>query len=86
MIVVLPREGETLDTVITRFKDVPVREIFLALRQSQAEFSNDAVDVYFPRMNVVSDITLNKILMEVSKIIYVFIFGNRQLKKSSVCT
>lgn len=67
MIVVLPREGETLDNVIRRFPHVPVREIFVALRESQTKFSDDPVDVYFPRLNVTSDQTLNKILMEVSK-------------------
>lgn len=62
MVILLPRKGVHLSTVISRLPSYGINRIVDELRKADQEFEDDEVEVYIPRFSITADFTLNVIL------------------------
>lgn len=62
ILIVLPRKGEKLSTVMQLLQQVGIAAIRNDLHNSQLEYEDEDVEVYLPRFSIRSDFTLNSVL------------------------
>ena len=62
MIVMLPRKGVKLTTVLEKLYSFGIARVVTELRRAEAEFEEDQVEVFLPRFSITADFTLNVIL------------------------
>ncbi|XP_017777866.1 PREDICTED: antichymotrypsin-2-like isoform X2 [Nicrophorus vespilloides] len=62
MIVIVPRKGVKLLTVLRAIASRPVSELLNTLDRVQKEFSEEEVDVYLPKFKIESELNLNGVL------------------------
>lgn len=82
MIILLPRKGVHLSTVISRLPSYGISRISNELRKADQEFEEDEVEVYIPRFSITADFTLNVILEQMG-LIDIFDANKANLKKIS---
>lgn len=80
MIIVLPRKGVSLQSVIQRLPNVRLQRIYDELQKSAQEFEDDEVEVFLPRFTIMADFTLNGILENMG-ILDVFSAADANLSK-----
>lgn len=62
MVILLPRKGVLLRSVIDRLPQYGIHRIVDELRKADQEFEDDEVEVYLPRFDITADFTLNVLL------------------------
>ncbi|KAF5276667.1 hypothetical protein FQA39_LY06471 [Lamprigera yunnana] len=62
LIILLPRKGESLESVLKQLSNVQFDYIFNALQTAEQQFGEELVQVYLPRFSINSDLNLNEIL------------------------
>ncbi|XP_055326581.1 serine protease inhibitor 77Ba-like isoform X3 [Sitodiplosis mosellana] len=62
MIVMLPRKGVLLTSVLEKLSSFGISRVVTELRRAEAEFEEDQVEVFLPRFSITADFTLNVIL------------------------
>lgn len=82
MIILLPRKGVHLSTVIDRLPQYGIRRISEELRKADQEFEDDEVEVYLPRFDITADFTLN-VLLEKMGLTDIFDVNRANLTKIS---
>jgi len=82
MIILLPRKGVHLSSVINRLPSYGISRITAELRKADAEFEEDEVEVYIPRFSITADFTLNVILEQMG-LIDIFDANKADLSKIS---
>lgn len=80
MIILLPRKGVTLDSVIRRLGTYRLQRIYDELNKSAKEFEDDEVEVFLPRFSITADFVLNAVLEQMG-IRDVFSAGHANLSK-----
>ena len=65
MILLLPKKGADLKSVIINLQKVKVQTIFDELDKAAREYEDDEVEVHIPKFTTVSDFNLNSILSSV---------------------
>lgn len=68
MIILLPKRGVSLQTVIQRIESYGVHQITAELNRAKVDYDEDEVEVYLPRLSTRADFTLNKILKDMGLI------------------
>lgn len=63
MILLLPRQGILLTSVLEKLSAYGVARVITELRRADAEFEEDEVEVFLPRFSFTADFTLNVIVM-----------------------
>lgn len=66
MILLLPKKGAHLKSVIINLQKVKVQTIFDELEKAAREYEDDEVEVHIPKFITVSDFNLNSILSSVN--------------------
>lgn len=66
MILILPRKGEALSTTLKALARISFGTVLQRIRESVEFFGEDQVNVSIPRFHIHSDLTLNKVLDDVS--------------------
>lgn len=82
MIILLPRKGVSLASVIRRLATVRLQRIYDELRKSATEFEDDEVEVFLPRFSITADFVLNAVLEQMG-IMDVFSASHADLSKIS---
>lgn len=62
MIILLPRKGVLLTTVLDKLSSFGISRVVTELRRADDEFEEDQVEVFLPRFSITADFTLNVIL------------------------
>lgn len=62
MILLLPRKGVMLTSVLNKLSSYGIGRVMTELRRADAEYEEDPVEVYIPRFSITADFTLNVIL------------------------
>ncbi|KAF5304509.1 hypothetical protein FQR65_LT07936 [Abscondita terminalis] len=62
MIIILPRKGESLESVLKILANTPFSYVLNALQTAEEQFGEEFVQVYLPRFMINSDLNLNEIL------------------------
>lgn len=62
MIVLLPRQGERLSTVLQKLAKSSITDVIQKLGESAQMFEDENVQVYLPKFHVTSDLALNGVL------------------------
>ncbi|XP_053694503.1 serine protease inhibitor 77Ba-like [Sabethes cyaneus] len=62
MLLILPRKGVPLQTVIRRLADFNMDTIYKELKQAAIEYEDDEVEVYLPRFEITADYNLIPVL------------------------
>lgn len=62
MIVLLPRKGVLLTSVLEKLSSYGIGRVVTELRRADSDFEEDEVEVYLPRFSITADFTLNVIL------------------------
>lgn len=82
MIILLPRKGVHLSTVIERLPKYGISRIVTELRKADQEFEDDEVEIYIPRFSITADFTLNVILEQMG-LVDIFDANKANLSKIS---
>lgn len=82
MIILLPRKGVHLSTVIERLPKYGINRIVTELRNADREFEDDEVEIYIPRFTITADFTLNVILEQMG-LVDIFTHNKANLSKMS---
>lgn len=62
MIILLPRKGVLLTSVLDKLSSFGIGRVITELRRADDEFEEDQVEVFLPRFSITADFTLNVIL------------------------
>lgn len=62
MIVILPRKGESVQSVLKELTKIPFTNILDTLNAAQQQFGDDDVQIYLPRFTINSDLNMNAVL------------------------
>lgn len=62
MIILLPRKGVRLTSVLDKLSSFGIGRVITELRRADDEFEEDQVEVFLPRFSITADFTLNVIL------------------------
>lgn len=62
MILLLPRKGVMLTTVLNKLSWFGIGRVMTELRRADAEYDEDPIEVFVPRFSITADFTLNVIL------------------------
>lgn len=62
MIILLPRKGVLLTTVLERLATFGLGRVMTELRRADADFEEDEIEFFLPRFSITCDFTLNVIL------------------------
>lgn len=62
MILLLPRKGVMLTSVLNKLSYYGIGRVMTELRRADAEFEEDPIEVFVPRFSITADFTLNVIL------------------------
>lgn len=62
MILLLPRKGVMLTSVLNKLSYYGISRVMTELRRADAEFEEDPIEVFVPRFSITADFTLNVIL------------------------
>lgn len=73
MIVILPRKGESVQSVLKELTKIPFTNILDTLNAAQQQFGDDDVQIYLPRFTINSDLNMNAVLDNVSCILITLI-------------
>lgn len=82
MIILLPRKGVTLASVISRLETIRLQRIYDELYKTSQEFEDDEVEVFLPRFSITADFVLNSVLEQMG-IMDVFSASHADLSKIS---
>lgn len=66
MIIIVPRTGASLSTVLNSLVDIPIKTILSSLTAAKEEYVGDNVRVSLPKFQITSDLVLNSVLDKVS--------------------
>lgn len=67
MIVLLPYQGRSIQTLLSALQRTPFSNILKSLSNSEMMFVDEEVEVYLPRFSTMSDLNLRGVLSDVSK-------------------
>lgn len=62
MIILLPRKGVLLTSVLEKLSSFGIARVITELRRADSDFEEDQVEVFLPRFSITADFTLNVIL------------------------
>lgn len=62
LIIILPRKGESLESVLKQMAVTPFSYVLNALEVAAEQFGEELVQVYLPRFSINSDLNLNEVL------------------------
>lgn len=82
MIILLPRKGVLLTTVLDKLSSFGISRVVTELRRADDEFEEDQVEVFLPRFSITADFTLNVILEQMG-LTDIFNVKNANLTKIS---
>lgn len=64
MILILPRKGAILSTVLDKLALYGISNIITELRHAEAEFDDDGIEVLIPRFSITAEFNLNPVLKQ----------------------
>lgn len=82
MIIMLPKRGVTLLSMLQRLQNVGLTRINQELERAKSEYDDDEVEVYLPRLSTRADFVLNTVLQDMG-LLDIFDAKNANLERIS---
>lgn len=67
MLVILPRKNVPLSDVLDRLQNVRILDILGTLAKALADFEDDEIEIYLPKFETTTELTLNDLLQPVRR-------------------